>query len=199
MTEQDSRPTVLIVDDNEKLTDMYEMWLKDEYPVKTAYSGREALEEVDETVDIIFLDRRLGDIFGGEVLDEIKDRGLDCRVVMLTRLKPDIEIIQREIDAYLEKPVDRDVLYDTITTIQDRSNYNDTVREWISVQNKIEVLRNEMNSQRQKDSAFLSELKRYAGELEEEMNRTSDELSHLLVRPEDIEVDVSRNDRPSPP
>lgn len=177
---------ILVVEDEVKLNEMYAMWLGENHEVDTATSGKEALDTVSEQTDIIFLDRRLGDMTGGEVLDEITARGIDCYVVMVTRFRPDIEIIQRELDAYLQKPVDRDQLVDVVGTIQERATYNEAVREWVSVQNKIEVLEDVMSPDRQEDSAFLNELYDYAGQKEEQMDEKADDLTHLLVRPEEV-------------
>lgn len=187
MNPDDTEPTqILIVEDEEKLAEMYALWLSESYEVDTANSGREALEAVGPDTDLVFLDRRLGDMTGGEVMDEITARGIDCHIVMVTRFKPDIEIIQRELDAYLQKPVDSDRLHDVAETIRDRSTYNDAVREWVGVQNKIEVLEDVMSEDRQDDSAFLQELYDYAETKEEEMDEKAEDLTHLLVHPEEL-------------
>lgn len=55
-------PLVLVVEDEPDLADLYAAWLGDEYRVRTAYGGQEALDELDEAddeVDAILLDRRM--------------------------------------------------------------------------------------------------------------------------------------------
>ncbi|ESS07881.1 MAG: response regulator containing CheY-like receiver, AAA-type ATPase, and DNA-binding domain protein [uncultured archaeon A07HN63] len=52
-------PTVLVVDDESDVADLYAYRLEDAFSVRTAYSGEEAIETVDETVDVILLDRRM--------------------------------------------------------------------------------------------------------------------------------------------
>ncbi|TKX52052.1 response regulator, partial [Halorubrum sp. SS7] len=60
-------PLVLVVEDEPDLADLYAAWLGDEYRVRTAYGGREALDQLDETddeVDAILLDRRMPGLSG---------------------------------------------------------------------------------------------------------------------------------------
>ena len=45
MTEPD-QPTVLVVEDEQALIELYVRWLDDEYDVRTANGGREALEHL---------------------------------------------------------------------------------------------------------------------------------------------------------
>ena len=51
MTESD-QPTILVVEDEQALIELYVRWLED-YEVRTAGGGEEALEEFDEDVDEI--------------------------------------------------------------------------------------------------------------------------------------------------
>ncbi len=105
---REPRGRVLVVDDDEPLTDTYAAWLSDRYDVLVANSGAEALEQLDETVDVVLLDRRMPDMAGDDVLEEIHERGLDCRVSMLTAVKPDSDIVEMPFEDYLVKPVGRE-------------------------------------------------------------------------------------------
>ena len=108
------RPTVLVVDDDRALADTCEYWLREEYDVRVAYGGRQALEQVDDDVDVVLLDRRMPDISGDDVLDEIDARGLDCRVAMMTAVAPDTDIVEMPFDEYLVKPVDEESVTETV-------------------------------------------------------------------------------------
>ena len=44
-------PLVLVVEDEPDLADLYAAWLGDEYRVRTAYGGHEALDQLDEVDD----------------------------------------------------------------------------------------------------------------------------------------------------
>ena len=52
---------ILVVEDEEPLADLFTAWLSDEYTVDTAYTGEEALELLNETLNVVLLDRRLPD------------------------------------------------------------------------------------------------------------------------------------------
>jgi DNA-binding response OmpR family regulator len=102
-------PRVLVVDDEKEVADAYALRLRGECAVETAYGGREALSVVEEQpVDIILLDRHMPDISGDEVLETLAERGFDGRVVMVTAIDPEFDVLDLPFDDYLCKPVDRE-------------------------------------------------------------------------------------------
>ncbi|WP_338741046.1 response regulator [Haloplanus salilacus] len=120
----DDRPTVLVVDDERDLTDLYEVWLSDDYHVRTAYGGEEALAAHDDAVDVVLLDRRMPDLSGDEVLERLRDQGSDCQVVMVTAVDPDFDILEMGFDGYVTKPVDRDQLQSVVERMLTRREYD---------------------------------------------------------------------------
>lgn len=81
-----------------------------------AVSGEEALEMLaDHAVDIMLLDLTMPGLSGYEVLKEIKNRGLDTRVVVISA---DVQRQTRErvtslgAVGFIEKPLDPDLLHD---------------------------------------------------------------------------------------
>lgn len=126
--------TVLVVDDERAITDLHARWLMRDYEVRRAYSGQEALETVDESVDIVLLDRRMPDRSGRTVLAEIRDRDLDCRVAMVTAVEPDFDILELGFDAYVNKPVSAPgELRDIVASLDVRSTYDSRVQEFLSL------------------------------------------------------------------
>ena len=100
------RPTVLIVEDERDLADLYAEWLESAgHRTRTAYRGTTALEAADEVVDVALLDRRLPEMQGEEVLDRIRERGLGCAVAMVTAVEPEADIVEMGFDEYAVKPV----------------------------------------------------------------------------------------------
>jgi len=98
-------PTVLVVEDESKLADTYAGWLSGTYDVRTAYSGSEALDRLDEGVAVCLLDRRLPDSTADEVIEDVTARYPGCRVALVTGVTPDFDILEMEFDDYLVKPV----------------------------------------------------------------------------------------------
>ncbi|MFB6129140.1 MAG: HalX domain-containing protein [Halorhabdus sp.] len=134
-------PIVLVVDDESDVADAYAAQLEDEYTVLTAYSGQEALETLDGTVDVVLLDRRMPGLSGDDVLERIRDRGLDCRVAMVTAVDPDFDIIEMPFDAYVTKPVSREELFETIERLLTFQSYEQQFQELYRVSSKVATLR----------------------------------------------------------
>jgi len=134
-------PIVLVVDDESDVADAYAAQLEGEYTVLTAYSGQEALETLDETVDVVLLDRRMPGLSGDDVLERIRDRDLDCRVAMVTAVDPDFDIIEMPFDAYITKPVSREDLFETIERLQTFQTYEEQFQELYRVMSKVATLR----------------------------------------------------------
>jgi DNA-binding response OmpR family regulator len=128
--------TILVVDDETDIADLYTTWLQREHEVRTAYDGGEALEKVDSDIDIVFLDRQMPDYSGDEVLERIRERGLECRVVMVTAVNPDFDIISMGFDDYLTKPVMRDDLNGAVETMTERDSYDETLTEYFALASK---------------------------------------------------------------
>lgn len=105
--------SVLIVDDEKDLVDVYQLQLQKKYDAQSAYGGEEALEMIDETVDVVLLDRRMPGLTGDEVLQEIRNRGFGCRVVIVSAVDKE-DGINMPADDYYEKPMDRDMLYEAV-------------------------------------------------------------------------------------
>lgn len=130
----DTEPaTVLVVDDEPDVADAYAAQLASEYDVSTAYGGDEAIETLDDSVDVVLLDRRMPGISGDDVLDNIRERGLGCRVAMVTAVDPDFDIIDMPFDDYVIKPVSREDLFDTIDRLLTSAEYEEKLREYYAL------------------------------------------------------------------
>ncbi|PSP48282.1 DNA-binding protein [Halobacteriales archaeon QH_1_68_42] len=129
----DVEATVLVVDDNRAVADTYAAFLDERYAVRTAYGGEAALETLDASVDVVLLDRRMPDRSGDEVLAEINSRALDPRVVMLTAVDPDFDIVDMPFDAYVVKPVERADVTHVVAEMVARAGYDDEFRRFLSL------------------------------------------------------------------
>ncbi|MDZ7745598.1 MAG: response regulator [Halobacteriales archaeon] len=135
------KATVLLVEDEEALLDIYTRWLTSQFNVKAASSGTEALELLDETIDVVLLDRLMPEMPGDEVLSEIRDRFNDCRVAMVTAVEPDFDIIEMGFDEYLTKPIERDVLVETVTELAARESIAEMSRTLYGLTRKRSLLK----------------------------------------------------------
>ncbi|MFH5802263.1 response regulator [Haladaptatus sp. CMAA 1911] len=176
------KPTILIVDDEHAITDLHTRWLEDSYDVRKAYNGTEALETIDDDVDIVLLDRRMPDCSGQEVLAEIRDRDFDCRVAMVTAVEPDFDIIELGFDAYICKPVsDPDQLREIVSSLETRSTYDSQVQELLALSSKKAAL------DERKGSAALPENDGY-GVLEERLASLRNNLSSTVTELDDDDL-----------
>lgn len=139
----DEGACVLVVDDDEALTDVYAAWLSSQYNVETATTGEVALNTLDENVDVVLLDRRMPGLSGEEVLDQIRTAEYNCRVAMVTGVRPNTDVVELGFDEYLIKPVDQDDLHDVVDTLVDRSTYDDHLQELYSLMSKRALLESE--------------------------------------------------------
>ncbi len=181
-------PKILVVDDEEELADLYWAWISEKHDADKAYSGTEALDTVDDTYDIVFLDRRIPDISGQEILSKIRGRGLECWVVMVTAVDPKEEILDMEFDAYLSKPVTQNDLLTAVEEIKERAEYNEKVREYTATMSKINALNQTMDESRRDSSPFYKELVDHAEMLKQELSTTVDHFEGSVFNIEEIEV-----------
>ncbi len=123
-------PVVAIVEDEELLADMYATWIDDSYEVRIATSGSSALEVIDADVDVVFLDRRMPDVDGDDVLRQLRERGNTTQVAMLTAVDADFDILDLPLDDYLHKPVSKAAFNETIEQLLRRSHYEQTLQRF---------------------------------------------------------------------
>jgi DNA-binding response OmpR family regulator len=102
---------ILIVDDEKNIRALFRDELEDEgYRTRTAHSGREALQEIQQEVpDLVILDIRMEDMTGIEVLEQIRRTHEHLPVIMCTAvrgLKDDFTIWDSKVSDYITKPVD---------------------------------------------------------------------------------------------
>ncbi|WP_459193878.1 response regulator transcription factor [Halosimplex sp. J119] len=177
----DKRGTVLVVEDETHLAELYTEYLDDEYDVRTAYGGVEGIEMLSSDLDVVLLDRRMPIVSGNEVLAAIEERGLQCRVAMVTAVDPDFDIIDMGCDDYVVKPVTREGLETVVDRLMKLSEYNDRMRELTSKRLKRNVLQVEKTESELADSETFQRLQREIEEMEEAVQGIADELGPEYV------------------
>ncbi len=123
---------VLVVDDNKTVRRILEdTMISFTFDVTSAASGKEALSELEKTVqypetkpyDLVLMDWNMPEMDGIETSGRIRDNpGLprSPRIIMLTAFSNEYVMRNAEktgIDAFLIKPVNRSVLFDTIMEV----------------------------------------------------------------------------------
>ena len=166
--------TVLVVDDEPDVADAYAAQLESEFIVSTAYGGEQALDKIDDAVDIVLLDRRMPGISGDEVLTKIRERDLNIRVAMVTAVDPDFDIIEMPFDDYVIKPVSRDDLFETINRLLACSEYEQQLRRYYALAAKhATLIANKPESELQENEQFQ--------QLESEMAEMRDSLDETVA------------------
>lgn len=142
MTDDTESKTVLVVDDKKDVVEAYSLWLSDEYNVRTATGGEEALKQLGGT-DLVLLDRDMPGLSGDEVLERIREEGHPCRVAMVTAVDPDFDIIEMGFDDYVTKPVDKDDLIEVAERLLTLNDIDEALSEHFTLAQKAAALRTE--------------------------------------------------------
>jgi DNA-binding response OmpR family regulator len=169
--------TVLVVDDEPGLVDLYVAFLEPEYDVRTATSGNEALQTCDEMVDVVLLDRQMPDMSGDEVVAELRQRNFDVRAAMLTAAEPDQDIVEMPFDDYKLKPVERSDLLSLVDILLKRATYNERSQELFSLASKKADLETNNNDATEEYEQLVERMQ----ELRSELDATVDELCPTAV------------------
>jgi len=170
--------TVLVVDDEPTIVEVYELALSKEYEVLTATGGEEALAVVDETVDVVLLDRRMPDRSGDEVLAELRERGLGCRVAMVTAVDPDFDIADMPFDTYVTKPASGSELRATVEQLRAIDEYDEHVRELYSAVESRAALEAEKTENELAASDAYRDLTERVRRLREQSELATDDMDH---------------------
>ena len=155
---QSEQPVVLIVDDDEAFVNAQAATLEKSYTVRTATSGEAGLDAYDDDVDVLVLDRAMPDCSGDDVAEMIRKQGGDAQILMTTAVKPDVDIIDLNIDAYLRKPVTGAELREHVESALGRQQYSDPIQGYFSLANKRDTLANQPTVSRTEQFSQLSKL-----------------------------------------
>ena len=172
----DPEPHVLVVEDELDLANLYSSWLDRTCSVDVAHDGEEALEAIDDDVDVVLLDRRMPGLSGDTVLDTIRENDLDCRVAMVTAVEPDFDIIGMGFDDYLVKPVAERDLLEIVESLMLRSTYDEQFQELFSLASKKALLDDQKTEAELRASREYQRLEDRLAVLRAELDETMAEL-----------------------
>ena len=173
--------TVLAVDDEPDLAELYRVYLDSAYDVRIATGGEAALAEMDDSVDVVLLDRRMPDMSGHEVLSAMREAGYDARVAMLTAVEPDVDIVEMPFDDYKTKPVTKEDLLTLVEVLLHRAKFDEHSQEFFALASKKAVLE-------ATDAANTDEYEELVDRMESVRERVDETLDHLSARDAFVEV-----------
>jgi DNA-binding response OmpR family regulator len=173
--------TVLAVDDEPDLAELYRVYLDSAYDVRIATGGEAAVEEMDESVDVVLLDRRMPDMSGHEVLTAMRDAGYDARVAMLTAVEPDVDIVEMPFDDYKTKPVTKEDLLTLVEVLLHRAEFDEHSQEFFALASKKAALE-------ATGTTRTEEYEELIDRMESVRDRVEDTLDHLSARDAFVEV-----------
>lgn len=182
----ETRPHILVVDDEPDVADTQALRLRDTYETTVVYGGEAALEAAGPEIDAVLLDRRMPDVHGDDVLDELRDQGYDGVVIMLTAVDPDLNILEMEFDDYLQKPVDEETLLAALDQHLDPPDDDDLLDEFFEVSSKLQVLEAEKSTAQLSGSEEYKALKERATELRWQLEAELDDFEEIYEAYESI-------------
>lgn len=182
-------PQVLMVDDEKKVADAYALRLDGVADVTVAYGGEEALDKINEqpAFDVILLDRHMPDLSGDEVLERVRERDIDTRVIMVTAVDPDLSVLDMPFDDYLAKPVEREDLHAAVDE-QCLVLAYDLLGEYFSLESTRAVVQSELQAEDDESQSRLEEI-------EDRLETTEQRVRSLLPEAEELLSQFSGIDR----
>lgn len=125
---------VLVVDDTKNIRILLATCLEIEgYQVISATNGQEALDLLfNEGFDLVFLDIKLPEISGTEVLRKVREGGISTPIVIMTAfatVKNAVECTKLGAIAYLQKPFTLEKVRQVLDGIRDALKEQDLVFE----------------------------------------------------------------------
>jgi CheY-like chemotaxis protein len=176
-----AEPRVLMVDDEKKVADAYALRLEGVADVTVAYDGREALESIAEgrPPDVVLLDRHMPGLSGDEVLERLREREVDTRVIMVTAIDPGLGILDMPFDDYLSKPVEREDIRAAVDQQCQVLAY-ELLGEYFSLESTRAVLDAELPPEEVEDHDRLTEIEDRLSLVEERVRGLLPEAGELL-------------------
>ena len=110
---------IMIVDDEQEILSLLELFLtKNGFQIVKCPGGKAAIETAksDDTIDLVVLDRRMPDVDGSVVLEEVRKLGRNTPGILLTGSLGD-QTRELEVDDCLMKPIDLNELLQKVNRL----------------------------------------------------------------------------------
>ncbi len=138
MTNEDqglNRSRILVVDDELTIRKSIQKRLEKEgYEVTSADNAKDALQLFQEnSFDTVISDIRMEEMDGLELLQRLQDQRRDIPIIMVTGA-PSLDTAQESIKAgaydYITKPIEREILINTVKRALEKKRLNDQIKEY---------------------------------------------------------------------
>jgi len=146
-------PTVLLADEDRRITEMYSNWLEDGFTTVRAHDDEQLQAALLEEIDVALFDRRLPGLEPSRVPDLA---GNACRTIMLVDDISSVDILDVGCDDILFKPLVRETALAAIKRQLDNRGESPQRREYRALSAKREALEDTHSSE------FLADNSRYA-------------------------------------
>jgi len=116
-----NKPTILLVDDEERILRSLKLLLRHEYNIKTTTDGREAIDICShQKIDVVISDQRMPIMSGVDVLKRIKEKSPSTIRILLTGYADLAAAIgsvnEGEIYRFLQKPWNGDEIRSVVAS-----------------------------------------------------------------------------------
>lgn len=136
--QQEVKPVILVVDDEEKIRKILKINLRDQYRVLLANNGLEALSVLEyEKVDLVVTDLRMPEMSGMELIRNIREEGNKVPIVIMTAygsIENAVEAMKLGAYDYILKPLKLDQLE---LIIKKSLHYGDLINENLNLKNEL--------------------------------------------------------------
>ena len=117
---------ILIIDDDDSFINILRRWLSESGfgRVTCVASGRQAIAALDQPWDLVISDIYLPDMDGIQIAQHIRQRELDCRILLMTghlTTEVALQALNHHVDGFLPKPFGRNEFLDRVRTLAERS------------------------------------------------------------------------------
>lgn len=116
---------MLIIEDDKLLAESVRDYLEENFSIDIAYNGEEGLYEAEKDIyDIILLDIMMPEMNGYEVLESLREQGIETPIIMITAkdgLDDKVKGLKKGADDYIAKPFFREELLARIEAVLRRS------------------------------------------------------------------------------
>lgn len=172
---------ILLVDDDPQILDLYSRMLAELGEISTAASAEAAITALDESIDVIVLDRRMPGESGDALLREIRRLGHDCGVIIVSAVEPAADIIDLSFQDYLVKPVTGAELKECIERVLALSARDIQMQRYLSLLARRRVLEESVEVGHDERDGALDELARQLADLEDQIEPAMGKFDRELV------------------